>query len=110
METIRVSSVRTDDVIRVSVAGELDIGSAPKVEDELKRVEGQRPDMILIDLRELEFMDSTGLRAILSADARARDQGIRLVVVQGSDNIRRVFEVTRIYDRVEVVNDPSEVQ
>ena len=110
METIRVSSVRTGQTIRISVAGELDIASAPKVEEELRRTEEQRPEIIIIDLRELEFMDSTGLRAILAADARAKELGARLVVVQGSENIQRVFQVTRLHERVEIVNDPSEVE
>jgi anti-anti-sigma factor len=54
-------------------------------------------------------MDSSGLRAILTADARARDQGRRLVVIRGSENIQRLFAVTRLDERMEIVDDPSQV-
>jgi anti-sigma B factor antagonist len=110
METLRVSSEQADDrAIRVVVAGELDLASAPRIEEELQRVEEQNPSIIVLDLRELQFMDSTGLRTIVNADARAREAGRRLVVVRGTENVQRVFEVTRLNERVEIVDDPSEV-
>ena len=68
------------------------------------------PALLLLDLRPLDFMDSTGLRTILAADARAREAGRRLVVVQGNENIQRVFEVTRLHERVEIVDDPGDVE
>jgi anti-anti-sigma factor len=109
METLRVSSEQAGgDAIRVAVIGELDMASTPQLEEELRSVELQSPLLILLDLRELEFMDSTGLRAILNADARARDQGWRFVVVRGSENIQRVFALTRLDERVEIVDDPSD--
>ena len=110
MDAIRVSSEKTDRAVRVSIAGEFDIAGAPRVEEELRRAEEDSPGIVMIDLRELEFMDSTGLRTILAADARAREAGRRLAVVQGDENIKRVFEVTRLYDRVEIVDDPAEAE
>ena len=92
------------------MAGELDLASAGDLETGLKALESSKPELIVLDLRELEFMDSTGLRAILAADARAKELGARLVVVQGSENIQRVFQVTRLHERVEIVSDPSEVE
>jgi anti-anti-sigma factor len=110
METLRLSSERAgDNAIRVVVAGELDMASAPKIEEELRSVEQQDPSVILLDLRELDFMDSSGLRAILTADARARDQGRRLVVIRGSENIQRLFAVTRLDERMEIVDDPEDL-
>ena len=94
--------------LRVVVAGELDMASAPQIEEEMSSVEQQDPSVILLDLRELSFMDSSGLRAVLTADARARDQGRRLVVIRGSENIQRVFAVTRLDERMEFVDDPSD--
>src|SRR4051794_9411340 len=59
------------NAVRIALSGELDISTAPRVEEELRRVEEDRPAVIVLDLRELEFMDSTGLRVIVSADGRA---------------------------------------
>src|SRR4051794_31960495 len=108
METLRVSSKQEDDRIVISLAGELDIATASRIEEALRAAEEAAPALLVLDLRQLSFMDSTGLRTILGADARAREAGRRVVVVQGDENIRRVFEVTRLYERVEIVDDPGE--
>jgi anti-sigma B factor antagonist len=109
VDSLRVSTERQNDRVIVSLAGELDIASASRIEEALREAEDAGPAIVMLDLRELEFMDSTGLRTILSADARAKEAGRRLVVVQGDENVKRVFEVTRLYDRVEIVNDPGDV-
>jgi anti-sigma B factor antagonist len=109
VEPLRVTTERQDDRVIIAVTGELDIASASRIEEALREAEAAGPAVVLLDLRRLEFMDSTGLRTILSADARAREAGRRLVIVQGDENVKRVFEVTRLYDRVEIVDDPAEV-
>src|SRR5436190_14390839 len=110
MDPLRVSTEERDGRIVLTLDGELDIATAPRIEEALRSAEEQAPAILVLDLRALGFMDSTGLRTILGADARAREAGRRLVVVQGDENIRRVFEVTRLYDRVEIVDDPEDVQ
>lgn len=107
---LRVTTEQRGDAIHLTLSGELDIASAPSIEDALRDAEEQSPPVLVIDLRGLQFMDSTGLRTILSADARAREAKRRLVIVQGDENIQRVFQVTKLYDRVEIVSDPAEVE
>src|SRR5881227_2008128 len=107
---LRVTTEQRGDTIHLLLSGELAIASAPSIEEALRDAEAQSPPVLLIDLRGLQFMDSTGLRTILSADARARDAGRRLVIVQGDENIQRVFQVTRLYERVEIVSDPADVE
>ena|SRR5436190_1947872 len=107
---LRVTTEPRGDGVHLILSGELDIASAPVIEDALRDAEEQGPPLIIIDLRGLQFMDSTGLRTILGADARAREADRRFVVVQGDENIQRVFQVTRLYDRVEIVSDPAEVE
>jgi anti-anti-sigma factor len=55
-------------------------------------------------------MDSSGLRVILSADARARSADSRLVLVEGPPGVQRVFHVTLLDRRLEFVADPAEIQ
>ena len=107
---LRVTTEPRGDGVHLILSGELDIASSPVIEDALRDAEEQGPPLIIIDLRGLQFMDSTGLRTILGADARAREANRRFVVVQGDENIQRVFQVTRLYDRVEIVSDPAEVE
>ena len=89
----------------VAMTGELDIATAPKLEEEVRRLEAEGRNLIVLDLRGLEFMDSSGLRALLAADARARDRGARLVIVRGDDRIQRVLRITRLDERLEIVDD-----
>ncbi|MBD0330818.1 MAG: STAS domain-containing protein [Thermoleophilia bacterium] len=95
--------------MRVELQGELDLGTAEQLEDELGRVEAEGPELLVLDLRSLSFLDSTGLRVVASADARARDQGRRMVIVQGPPAVRRVFELTRLDEHLDVVEDPAAI-
>ena len=88
------------------VSGELDLSTAERLEDELRRHERDEPSTLVLDLRELTFMDSTGLRTVIAADARARERGIRLVIVRGSEDVDRVFRVTRMDEHLEMVDEP----
>ena len=65
---------------------------------------------VVLDLRQLEFMDSSGLRLVVLADMRAREAGRRFVLVKGADTVHRVFEITRMSERLEFVADPEELQ
>jgi anti-sigma B factor antagonist len=109
MKTFDVTSEDRGEAVHVRLTGELDISTAPKVEDELARVEPGRPALIVLDLRNLAFMDSTGLRLLIAADTRARQQGRRLTIVKGPEAVQRVFRITRLEERLEIVDAvPSE--
>jgi len=107
MALLEVDTYEENGTIRVALVGELDISSAPRVEEEMERLEAAEPAVLVLDLRGLAFMDSTGLRLIVGADARAREQGRRLAVVRGPDVVQRIFNVTRLDERLEMVDDPA---
>jgi anti-sigma B factor antagonist len=90
---------------QIALSGELDIATAPQLEEEVQRLEAEGRRLIVIDLRGLEFMDSSGLRALLAADTRARERGARVVIVRGDDRIQRVLRITRLDERLEIVDD-----
>jgi anti-anti-sigma factor len=93
---------------RLVVSGELDLASAEELEGHLKQLEASEPDVLVLDLRELDFMDSTGLRTVIAADARAKDRGGRLVVVRAPEEVDRVFRLTRMDQHLELVDQPPE--
>jgi anti-anti-sigma factor len=109
MEILEVTTQASGGRVTVSLKGELDLSSVGKVEDELKRVEADEPTLLVLDLSQLSFLDSTGLRAVVTADERARTNGRRLVVVRGSDAVQRVFAITRLEERLEMVDDAQSV-
>jgi anti-anti-sigma factor len=107
MALLELDTDQGDSRASLALRGELDISSAPALEEALGRLEAGRPSLLVIDLRGLEFMDSTGLRTIVSADQRARDAGRRLAIVRGPEAVDRIFNVTRLDERLELVDDPA---
>jgi len=89
----------------IELRGELDLSTAEKVERELTRVEAQAPSVLVLDLSGLKFLDSTGLRLVVGADQRARAADRRLVVVKGPAAVHRVFSITKLDERLEMVDE-----
>src|SRR3954447_12326088 len=110
MTTLDVTTERIADQTRIALVGELDIASAETLERELETLEADSPGTLVLDLRRVEFIDSTGLRAVIAADERARWAGRRLVVVRGSTAVDRLFNVTQLDRRLEIVDDPDSIQ
>lgn len=92
----------------VTFTGDLDIASEADATASLEAaLDGA--GLLVADLRELDFLDSTGVRVLLTADLQAREQGVRFGVARGDGMVRRLFEVTRIDQRFPVVDDPAEL-
>ena len=68
-------------VVRVTLTGELDVATAPRLADALDEV-AEPTTRVILDMSGLTFMDSSGLQAIVSARARVADAGRRLALVQ----------------------------
>ena len=109
MTILEVETIEGDGLVRMQLQGELDLSTVAKVEEELKRAESGSPALLVIDLRELTFLDSTGLRLVINADQRARDEGRRLAVVRGPESVQRVFSITRVDERLEIVDDDAQL-
>ena len=107
MSTLSLHTYQEPDSVRVAVSGELDLSSALVFEEELRRIERSSTlPLLVLDLRSLKFMDSTGLRLILSAHARAINRGRKLAIVEGGEAIRRIFRLTGVLERLNVVDAP----
>jgi anti-sigma B factor antagonist len=88
------------------VEGELDISSSPDFEQAVRQLESEA-NTVVIDLSGLDFLDSTGLRAILRSDSRLRSAGKRLQLVPGSGPVRRVFRLTGLDSRLEFIEEST---
>jgi anti-sigma B factor antagonist len=96
------------DAAWVRVTGELDIATAPQLAEMLGQAE-ERCQRVVLDLRELAFMDSSGVHVILEASHRATAAGRGLVLVRGPAHADRVLDLTRAADSLETVDlDPVE--
>ena len=84
--------------LRIRIAGDLDLAAAPELERVLERASGDGYGRLLIDLHAVEFMDSTGLQALMRAKEAADRNGYRLTLSYGSPQIRRLLEITAMVD------------
>ena len=92
---------------RLSVGGELDIASAPRLTTSLVL---DVSDLVVLDLNDLTFMDVLGLHAIIDATARAQRLGRRLVLLCGPPAVQRVFALTGTTTAVEFRDRPERCQ
>ena len=95
------------DVALIELAGEFDLAGIQTFEAELTKLEAESPAVIVVDLSRLRFMDSSGLRALVVADQRAQKAGRRLAIVPGPPGVRRVFEITQLDERLDLVESAS---
>src|SRR3954452_3032908 len=87
--------VRPDrDRAIVALAGELDLDAAPRVAAAVDDLIGVGFTHVVVDLRELTFLDSAGLQALLSARGAAEGRGCALSLVPGPRAVQQVFELT----------------
>ena len=93
----------------IAVGGELDLASSPELEGELERAFASAPDLLIIDLRQLEFMDSTGLSVIVRANQHAEEHGCRFAVVKGPPQVDRLLTMTGVADRLALIAAPEEL-
>ena len=80
----------------VRPVGELDLATVPIVDAQLSELAAAGFASLVLDLRKLRFMDSCGLRLLLSWDARARADGVDVSVVPGPPAVQRVFELAGV--------------
>jgi anti-anti-sigma factor len=93
----------------IVLGGELDLASSPQLEQSLEQVWTTDADPLVIDLRELEFMDSTGLSIIVRAQQRMTEDGRQLSIVRGSQQVQRLLDLTGVAERLRLVDTPEEV-
>jgi anti-anti-sigma factor len=92
--------------VRVIPVGELDLATGPVLERTLRDLVESGFDRLVIDLRRLVFMDSSGLRLIMRIDEAARRDGTQLSLIAGPPAVQRVFETTGLLDRLTFVDPP----
>ena len=109
MTLLSFNTAVADGVAVIALTGELDVAGSAALEHELERVSADvAPTALVLDLSELDFMDSTGLRLVVTADQRSREEGRQFALVRGKEDVQRVFEITRMTDRLRFLDTAEE--
>ncbi|HEX2411403.1 MAG TPA: STAS domain-containing protein [Solirubrobacteraceae bacterium] len=110
MPNLQVETTQSGPLAVIAPTGELDLSGATVLQAELDRLAADRDvGGVVLDLRGLAFMDSSGLRLVVLADMQAREAGRRFALVRGDETVQRVFEITRMSERLAFVDDPEEL-
>ncbi len=86
----------------MALTGELDLATTPRAEQALRNAEAGH-EVVVLDLRQVSFIESTGLKMMFAADGRLRERGGCLVVLEGSRQVHRLLEMTGLSERLTVV-------
>lgn len=93
----------------LALDGELDMASAELLEQALEREELLGEPMVVLDLQQLQFIDSTGLRAILAALERCRARRQEFAVTPGSQQVQRLLSVTGVAEHLPTIATAGEI-
>jgi anti-anti-sigma factor len=101
-----VATHRQGSALVVAPRGEIDLATVSLVRDAVERDHETGEDLVL-DLREVGFMDTSGLRYVLEVVERASKDGFDVKLVRGPSAVQRVFEVSGLEPRLPFVDEPQ---
>jgi anti-sigma B factor antagonist len=102
-EQLRIDVRHEPDRIILDLNGELDVASAPLLQSAIENADLDTTAMIVFDLQQLGFIDSTGLRVILLVRDRAQAHGQEFAVTPGSPQVQRLLSVTGVGDHLRTI-------
>ena len=96
IDSLSIESERHGDSHTVRLYGEFDLAAVDDVTRELRQLEEGDAQSVIVDLRELEFIDSSGISVLVEAQLRFRENGGRLEFLCGPGPVQRVLQMTGV--------------
>lgn len=97
----------TDGTVLIRMRGELDLATVGQLRDEIERTFTAPRQRLVLDCRELTFMDSTGVTLMLSLHRAAGRDGLHFMVAPGDGAARALLQLTGLVEHLTLVDDPS---
>lgn len=104
-----MQSVRSGATAIIALHGELDIFAQPALAAQVDEALSTRPALLAIDLRELSFMDSSGIHVMITAARRCHELGQRFLLIRGGRQIERVLAASGLEGYFEIVEGPDQL-
>jgi anti-sigma B factor antagonist len=89
--------------IVLTLHGELDLLAAPRLQGETENATVDAADILVLDLDDVQFIDSAGLRVILAAHQRRVERGQKLALTPGSPQVQRLFSIAGVSGRLQTI-------
>lgn len=85
------------------------MANAPRLQSAIESADLDATTMVVLDLQQLQFIDSTGLRIILAARERCQQRGQSFAVTPGSPQVQRLLSVTGVAEHLHTIATADEV-
>ena len=105
---LNIDVTRDSGRVVLVLEGELDIATAPRLQSAIDEPALADTPELVLDLRALQFMDSTGLRVILAALQSSRDRGQEFAITRGSPQVERLLSVAGVTEHLRSIATPGE--
>jgi anti-sigma B factor antagonist len=102
-----IETVREQDRVLLTLSGELDIATVPRVEAAVNATLTAEVRTLTVDMSELDFVDSSGLRLFIVLDQRAGAEGWELRLIRPPEQVLKVFRVSGVEENLPFEEDPS---
>jgi anti-anti-sigma factor len=99
---VRLEPQSTPDVTILTLEGELDLVAAPTLHEELHNTLQTGAQQLVLDLGAVSFMDSSGLRTLLTAHEESLEKGVSFVLRRVPSTVQRLFEITGVTDELDI--------
>jgi anti-sigma B factor antagonist len=103
-DQLQIALRREGERALVALDGELDMASAPLLQEVVDGAELDPQTMLVLDLQSLQFIDSTGLRAILSVREQCRARGQQFAVTRGTPQVQRLLDITGVSEHLQTLS------
>jgi anti-anti-sigma factor len=108
-DQLLIESQREADRVVVRLEGELDMANASLLQTALEHAETDKASILVLDLQQLRFMDSTGLRVILGARERCQSSGQEFALTPGSKQVQRLLAISGVGQHLRIIAAPDEL-
>ncbi|HTU80304.1 MAG TPA: STAS domain-containing protein [Solirubrobacteraceae bacterium] len=108
-DQLRIDLSREPERIVLSLAGELDMASAELLAQAVDREDARGAPLLVLDLQQLQFIDSTGLRSILTALERCREREQEFAITPGSQQVQRLLRITGVAEHLPTIPPTGEM-
>lgn len=106
---LRIGTNAVTGVVVITLAGELDLASAAALAHAIDDAASPDAELLIVDLRGLEFMDSTGIGVLVKAHQAATQSGYRFAIVKGSPQVDRILSLTGLDEQLTLLDAPEEL-
>jgi anti-anti-sigma factor len=94
--SLKTEILKSDDgKCRIQLDGRLDTSTAPDLEEKLMGIDLQKHSLQILDLANLEYISSAGIRVLFKAKKRASDGNAKLLFVNPKPSVKKVFDIVK---------------